>query len=776
MTAPVAPSTPAYRRVGQASWPLALILLLAAGLRFYHLDSSSLWSDEGNTWALLGRSFAQIGRDAAADIHPPGYYWLLKLWSMVWGSNAWGMRSFSAITGVLLVYVIYRLGRCLEDAVAPMAKTTQLALLAALLAAINPFQIYYSQEARMYQLLALESAGLFWALYAMLRKPQGLALPAAFAYLFFGIAGLWTHYSFPIILAAAGLGFVSVWAWLARNERANPTSLGWFIGLNLLIALAFLPWLPTALDRVLNWPKGGEVISWSDGIILTLRTLVFGPLRDLPAIQWPWLVVAGLLPLLGLLRQWRRAQLWPVALWFLAPIGLMFGLGLFSDAFLKFLLTASPAWCLLAALGIYALPYPRYGTLLFGGAALLLAALTLPSYYTSPTARDNYAGIARYLQSAVPETTLVLLDAPGQQEVWRYYDPGLPTLALPQQRPPDAEATIATLQAAIANRASVYALFWATNEADPDNIVERWLDQHAFKGLDSWQGNLRFVSYFLPHDLHCTAVAPAAIFGAAVQLDQFCQPLQPPTVTAGDVALIGLRWQALTQLAARYRVTVQVLDQQNQVIAQRDSEPVGGSLPTDQWTVGQMINDNHGVLIPPGTPPGTYRLIVALYNADGRLLLPDGTDYFGLGTVQIVRPTRALPRTLLPIQQLVNRRLGPIQLVGYSAHGKGMSHAPDTPVVAGELIEFTFFWQAPDPLPTDWPADLHFTLRLGEQSLTLPLAGSGYPTNQWQAGELVRSKAELLYTGDAARPQIQIGADSIRLQRLPGTTWWQAYR
>ena len=69
-------------------WPPVLhatifvsILALAAFLRFYCLTCSSLWHDEGNSWALAQRSFAQIAVDAAADIHPPGYYWLLKLWA-----------------------------------------------------------------------------------------------------------------------------------------------------------------------------------------------------------------------------------------------------------------------------------------------------------------------------------------------------------------------------------------------------------------------------------------------------------------------------------------------------------------------------------------------------------------------------------------------------------------------------------------------------------------------------------------------------------------------
>ena len=82
------------------------VVALATALRFYALDHSSLWSDEGNTWALVQRPFAQIARNAAADIHPPGYYWALKVWTALWGTSAWALRSFSAVAGVLLVVVI----------------------------------------------------------------------------------------------------------------------------------------------------------------------------------------------------------------------------------------------------------------------------------------------------------------------------------------------------------------------------------------------------------------------------------------------------------------------------------------------------------------------------------------------------------------------------------------------------------------------------------------------------------------------------------------------
>ena len=379
-----------------------------------------------------------------------------------------------------------------------------------------------------------------------------------------------------------------------------------------------------------------------EGIVLTLRTLLFGPLHSVPEPLWPWLLLAGVLPIVGIFALRRQATVLALALWLVMPVGLMFALGLFSEAFLKFLLVTSPAWCLLAA----AAPFPigtrmntdehgasrlprtpcssvfiRVLPILSVFAAILVAAfgvaaawVALPAYYNDPATRDNYKGVAAYLRAVGdPAADLVVLDAPGQQEVWRFYDPGLPVLALPARRPPDAAQTEAQLAQAVQDRRRIYALFWATDEADPDQVVERWLDRQAFKGIDAWQGNLRFVAYALANDLQRQAVA-AEPFGDQIALFAQEQPAFPQRVAAGDVALVRLWWRALRPLETRYKVTVQLLDMRDQVIAQRDSEPAGGAQPTDTWTVGEPVQDNHGLFIPFGTPPGEYRLIAALYD------------------------------------------------------------------------------------------------------------------------------------------------------------------
>ncbi|GIV69707.1 glycosyltransferase family 39 protein [Caldilinea sp.] len=782
---------------------VAASLLLAAFLRFYRLDASSLWNDEGNSWAMLSRSFGEIAAAAAADIHPPGYYWLLKAWSLLAGDSAAAMRSLSAMLGVTLAALIAAIAL---RAVRRETSWRWFPALAVFLAAVNPFQIYYSQEARMYMLLAVEATGLFWALLWMIETQggewkssdgsnspslQSSTRPSSFSsalrqlspqalFVCFGVAGLWTHYSFPVILAAAGASFVVWWAMARRRSLLRPSPLALllrFLMLNLLILLAFLPWLPTAIERVLNWPKGGVAIRALDGLTLTLRTLLFGPLRSTPEPLGPWLALAGLLPLVGLFALRRRPFLSLAAgLWLLAPVAMMFGLGLFSDAFLKFLLAASPAWCLLAAAAPWTGSPMRVSGRL-GQALLLLAAIgfsagaalaTLPHYFSDPFARDNYQGIARYLQAVGdPRADLVLLNAPGQQEVWRYYDPGLPVLALPAQRPADPADVQARLEAATREKRRVFALFWATDEADPTQLVEGWLNANAFKTVESWQGNLRFVVYTLANDLVAADFAPVRWENGMVLLGVEQGDSSPQRVSPGDALLVRLTWSAEHLLDRRYKVSVQLLDERSQVIAQHDGEPGGGALPTDRWSPGQRIIDNHGVAIPFGAPPGVYVLKAALYDAEtGARVRHSGEEMLSLGSVLVARAVQAPPTEVIPMQHRLAATLGRVHLIGYDAYRRGFAHAPKTPVRPGDAVTFIFYWQAPSPLPADWPADLTMALRLGEQELSAPLAGA-YATGAWTAGELVRSVVEIIYGGGDARPRLTVDGVSITLEPLP---------
>ena len=219
-----------------AAQALALIiLLLSTGLRFYRIGYQSYWHDEGNSLHLAGESLPVIIQAAAADIHPPAYYLALKIWRAGLGDSELALRSLSALAGVILVALVYRLGRYFFNRPS--------ALLASALAAINPFLIYYAQEARMYALAATLGAASFGLFALWLRRPalsRRIWLVSA-AYVAISVWGLYTHYAFGFILIAQNVAMVGYFVaalWAFRAVRHYPWTLAAVVALAVAV-LAF---------------------------------------------------------------------------------------------------------------------------------------------------------------------------------------------------------------------------------------------------------------------------------------------------------------------------------------------------------------------------------------------------------------------------------------------------------------------------------------------------------------------------------------------------------
>jgi len=655
------------RRVRHARIALLLVLLLALVLRSYRIDAQSFWADEGNSAALATRSLAQIAHDSAQDIHPPLYYWLLRGWAGALGTSEVSLRSLSALLGVVLVWLTYLIGARLYGSAT--------GILAALVAAINPFQVNYSQEARMYTLLAVCGAGVLYALVRLVHFQQSGTQRSArwHSLLIFSIVvvGLYTHYFFSILLLTANLLYVGWWLASLRRRRSWTPLVPW-LAPQLAALLAFSPWLVISLQRVLGWPASSAAHGWKDSLLTAFHWLSVGPDCGTPLTRL-WLIPFAVLMTIGLTRRPARqqqpasleaatgwfGQLFPLV-WLLAPVVMMLALGLYKEAYLKFLLSSAPVFCLLLARGVVVLVRPatsnrptmrlRRACLLAAGLSLLLTALfptaaALREYYHDPRcARDDYRGMAQYVAGIASPRDAVLLNAPGQLEVWQYYDRSqVAVYPLPEGRPPDPTRTIARLENIASAHDTLFCLFWATDESDPDRIVEGWLDRRAFKATDVWQGNVRFVTYAFPSSGGTPAqvVTPQEVFGEHILLHQVA--LLHEQAAPGGIVQVRLEWETKAAVEQRYKVALQLLDARSQIVAQRDAEPVGESLPTSDWPVGERIEDPHGLFVPLGTPPGRYDLVIALYERDTgrRLPLEDGSDHLKLAAaVTVDRPSK----------------------------------------------------------------------------------------------------------------------------------------
>lgn len=126
---------------------LCLLLLAATAVRFYALETASMWWDEIYTpmtsrypWAFI-RDWCRF-----IEIQPPYFYMAMKA-VMACGSSDFALRLPFALCGVFSVYGVYILGRRLFNPSAGLA--------AAAFIAFNPTMIWLSRTLRIYTLLHL---------------------------------------------------------------------------------------------------------------------------------------------------------------------------------------------------------------------------------------------------------------------------------------------------------------------------------------------------------------------------------------------------------------------------------------------------------------------------------------------------------------------------------------------------------------------------------------------------------------------------------------------
>lgn len=246
---------------------LSGITLLAAALRLEGLSTRELWLDESCT-SFWVHHFNAGPEESASPWHEPAhvpYFFLLRIWTRLFGENEWGLRSLSAVSGTLTVAILGLLAARLSQ--------PRVGILVALLAAIHPLHLYYSQEARAYAFwvflvsvlvyllvrAAQEGRFTFWAGYVGLSLLAFLThyytlfwIPATLAALLLSPALKMFFRSWMKAHAILGLLIIPpAWFWMRLYMQTGPA--GW----QREIWNGYPPWLaiPRSLWALL--PSGG---------------------------------------------------------------------------------------------------------------------------------------------------------------------------------------------------------------------------------------------------------------------------------------------------------------------------------------------------------------------------------------------------------------------------------------------------------------------------------------------------------------------------------------
>jgi mannosyltransferase len=217
-------------------WILAALIAIGATLRFGTLATQSFWLDEATTAHEMGLSFgALLHQVHVNETTPPLYFIVAWLWTKVFGAGEVGLRSLSALLGTLAIPIAYLCGRELVSRAA--------GLVAAALATVSPFMVWYSQEARSYMLFTVLCGISFLFFAKSLREPTRRNL------VWWGVASsaaVLTHFFAGFLVAPEGL-------WLIVRFRSRATVVA--AAVVAAVQLAILPLAVGDTSHPLQWIK-----------------------------------------------------------------------------------------------------------------------------------------------------------------------------------------------------------------------------------------------------------------------------------------------------------------------------------------------------------------------------------------------------------------------------------------------------------------------------------------------------------------------------------------
>ncbi len=397
---------PRAPRLPEAFW-LGAVLVLVVVLGVFDAAGKSLWFDEAISVAVARMPWHDFVRTVTADeANMSIYYLLLRPWIAIGGDGEAWIRLLSVVAAVGAVATLYALARRLFS--------FPVAIVAALLTAVNGFFVQFSQEARSYVLVAMLVTV---ATYAFVRAIED-------------DVRWWVVYGAAVTLSVYG-HFFAVWFPLAHVMSmpflADRASRRWK---PLLMTLAVSSILVLPALRVAFVRRGTQVF-WHPPVTLGGINGVFAAMSGSGGAVLAFATAGlGALAVFGALRLWRTEgrgrDLWHQAValgTFAVPAFGILAICIVEKIIqIRYFSIVVPALALVVSLGIAQIRWraARVGVV---AVMVLLASVGVARWYDAQK-EDWRSALALVHGDAGSNDAVVLFD-PYRIKLVDYYDHGL---------------------------------------------------------------------------------------------------------------------------------------------------------------------------------------------------------------------------------------------------------------------------------------------------------------------------------------------------------------
>jgi mannosyltransferase len=472
---------------------LLLVILLAFGLRLYHLDYQSLWRDEVDALLFARQGLAELLPLFTTPGHNgPLYYVILHFWIRLAGDTEFALRFLSLVCGVLAVPVIYLLGR---RWVGKMGS-----LVAALLCATSPYLVWYAQEGKMYALLFLMSA-LSTYIYILALERNRVYLWVS--YVLLAATSMYVHLLAVLVFPFHFLLFFVAWP---RYRTAWRAWLATFV----FLTLPYLPLVRWEIKLLIRPFTTGHQFYWLHEILAILLfafSLNAAPHQNLLAISlFVFLLLAGLLLYVrrvpigagASVRELllNRRESITLGVYLFVPIVCLFlislGMPIFTD---RYLITVVPAFLLLLAAGVLAVR--ERGVLL---SAVCLGLVLVANLYVvvlqgHTLVKSDFRSAAQYVAQEGRGDLMVFLIPHGRAVFDYYYEDEFGWADAPYtNRGLGARRVAREMETVTSGHRQVWLIVTEPELWDSRGLVEEWFAAH---GTQQARGDFARVEVFL---------------------------------------------------------------------------------------------------------------------------------------------------------------------------------------------------------------------------------------------------------------------------------------